>query len=183
MKKTSHDFKIGDKIKVVEARKKEYIGAEGYIYDITPGGVIVQKNEFEGICFEFDDIEKIEDKPQAEPFELKDGMKFKVIGDKTQYTLLKIGYEFGCERYYNYSKDFIDWEATRKLNEVNEEPKPKEYLIINVKNEFDIIHRTNSLKEAEEEVKYLLKNEPNLEELTIYEQIKVAKISVKVEWE
>ena len=43
-------------------------------------------------------------------------------------------------------------------NSQNQGLNQKEYLIINVKNEFDIIHRTNSLKEAEEEVKYLLKN-------------------------
>ena len=192
MKKTRHDFKIGDKIKVVEARKKEYIGAEGYIYDITPAGVIVQKNEFEGICFEFDDIEKIEDKSQAEHFELKDGMKVKT-NFKEEILKFHSMTKFGDGMWYrccsngninpnHFLKEYnIDWEATRKLNEVKEEPKEELYVIWNPKgNNPRKIH--NSLKDAEKEAERLAKENPN-QEFYVLKALKKAKGTVKVEWE
>ena len=83
----------------------------------------------------FSNIKKIECEPQAEPFELKEGMKFKVIGDNEVYTVFKKIYELVGETYWpneftNYTNEFIDWEATRKLNEIKEETKTRPFITL-----------------------------------------------------
>lgn len=87
-------------------------------------------------------IKKIEENPQQEPFELKEGVKVKIVSEKPihknfipemgeflgkELTIEKRIYEkFGYkvkESWCFFNDEFIDWEATRKLNEVKEEPK------------------------------------------------------------
>lgn len=128
------EFKVGDRVKL--AIDNQFHGMKGVITELMDAEARLQMdNEYNAkleLTMPFEYLEKIEDEPQVAPFELKEGMVFKVIGDKTPYTVLKIGYELGCERYYpdefcNYSKDFIDWEETRKLNGIflsDKERKP-----------------------------------------------------------
>ena len=81
--------------------------------------------------------------------------------------------------------DCIDWEATRKLNKVNEElkeePNTKEYMVFNPKgNASRKIH--TSLESAKKEVERLINIQSN-QEFYILEIVKKAKGSIKVEWE
>ena len=124
-------------------------------------------------------------------FELKEGMGF-IDKNGDERTLLKIEksysghklYVFGYDRLdrrIGYFVDEIDWEETRKLNEVKEQPKQEKYIIWNPKGcNPKKIHET--LKSAEKEAERLALSQPN-EDFYVLEVVKKVRGSVSIVWE
>lgn len=77
--------------------------------------------------------------------------------------------------------DCIDWEATRKLNEIKEGQKEELYVIWNPKGK-NPHYKHTSLEDAEKEAERLAKENPN-QEFYVLKAISKAKGTVKVEWE
>ena len=122
------------------------------------------------------------------PFELKVGMKIEYLNNNRMYIISCInGKEiWNTEGTWDYI-DKINWEETKKLNEVKEEPKkefpnkPEQYIVWNPKG-YNPKKIHNGIESAEKEVERLANANPN-QEFYVLKVVKKAKGSVKVEWE
>ena len=132
------EFKVGDRVKIIQGFFK---GAEGEIIKIIRGVAII-KNESMTFEIGLEILVKIEDKPQAEPFELKKGMRVKLIFsekliDSYRMKVVTVDSVNGnsfCDTDSRFvGIEYIDLEETRKLNEVKEEPKNEKFVIWNPK--------------------------------------------------
>ena len=180
-------FKVGYRVEIINGNEI-LIGRTGTVI-----GIIEKQAEIElddkgawmyNPCMYFYNIKKIECESQAEPFELKEGMSVKLLFDKrlAEYyqgivaivTSIK-GHSFEDIYGRRINFEFIDWEATRKLNGFKEEPKQEHYLVCNLKaTSPKKIH--NSLEEAKKEAERLAK-------LNIGQEFNVVKIVGKVKAE
>ena len=201
------DFKAWEKVRVNDPknymRLHKYLhGKEGQITPLGDGEIQSQGCYYVKIDdtiwgMSKEHLEKIEDKQEEkqEPFELKEGMKFKIEDTEELPTfrnkILELHHleyrENQYKLYYNpsccVSEDFIDWQATRKLNEVKEEPKQELYVIWNPKGS-NPKYKHTTLEEAEKEAERLANANPNQEFYVLIAVKKaVGKTSVKVEWE
>ena len=132
----------------------------------------------------------VDDKPQ-EHFELKVGMEF-IDEEGIKQKVLNIGnsstgettYIFEYDKFGGstaYFSEGVDWEETRKLNEVKEKPKQEKYIIWNPKGcNPKKIHET--LKSAEQEAERLALSQPN-EDFYVLEVVKKVRGSVSIVWE
>lgn len=127
------ELKVGDMVKIVKARKEKLIGLEDEIFRLDKNGLVVEIDGLNCICFEYDDVEKVDYKPQAEPFELKVGMKFKTLNKDTWLTEIRDKIFTVKEKITDYVNnrivfypeeltsfffvEDIDWKETRSLNE------------------------------------------------------------------
>ena len=114
-------------------------------------------------------------------FELKEGMKVKNKFGNIHIFLELINGEYWFENRTCNLEEEIDWEATRKLNEVKEQPKKEKYIIWNPKGcNPKKIHET--LKSAEKEAERLALSQHN-EYFYVLEVVKKVRGSVPVSWE
>lgn len=113
-------------------------------------------------------------------FELKEGMKVKNKFGNIHIFLELINGEYWFENRTCNLEEEIDWEATRKLNEVKEEPKKELYVIWNPKGK-NPKHIHNSYKAAEQEAMRLARNQAN-DEFYVLKVVGKAKGTVRVDW-
>lgn len=192
--KKVEEFKVGDRVEIINGNKI-LIGKTGTVINLNTEKAEIElddkKTWHKNPRMEFGNIKKIECESQAEPFELKEGMKFKTI-DKSDWSedLRRKVFTVSKKQYVNFfnvigykiaefptwfSVDEIDWKSTKKLNEVKEEPKQEHYLVWNLKaTSPKKIH--NSLEEAKKEAERLAK-------LNIGQEFNVVKIVGKVKAE
>ena len=120
------------------------------------------------------------DDEKLNTFELKEGMKVKNKFGNIHIFLESFGDEYWYENRTCNLKDEIDWEETRKLNEVKEQPKQEKYIIWNPKVcNPKKIHET--LKSAEKEAERLALSQSN-EDFYVLEVVKKVRGSVTVSW-
>ena len=118
-------------------------------------------------------------------FELKEGMQFKTKGYDDIKKVLKTS-NYGYKKYFINETFFstdeqIDWEATKKINEVKEQHKQEKYIIWNPKGcNPKKIHE--NIKSAEQEAEKLALSQPN-EDFYVLEVVKKVRGSVSIVWE
>ena len=122
MKKFS-ELKVGDRVRNTNKGGMHY-NNEGVVVEILENTCLCEFQRYKVSCHK-ENLEKIElPKEEKEPFELKEGMKFvRNDGIKGSYIFSSVI----SNRVYDTNGDYhfktnIDWEATRKINEVKEEP-------------------------------------------------------------
>ena len=114
-------------------------------------------------------------------FELKEGMKVKNKFGNIHIFLESFGGEYWYENRTCNLEEEIDWEATRRLNEVKEQHKQEKYIIWNPKGcNPKKIHET--LKSAEKEAERVALSQPN-EDFYVLEVVKKVRGSVSIVWE
>lgn len=114
-------------------------------------------------------------------FELKEGMKVKNKFGNIHIFLELINGEYWFENRTCNLEEEIDWEATKKINEVKEQPKQEKYIIWNPKGcNPKKIHE--NIKSAEQEAERLALSQPN-EDFYVLEVIKKVRGSVIFSWE
>ncbi len=139
-----------------------------------------ENKSFEEIQEKIKEIIKSNDE-KLKSFELKEGMKVKNKFGNIHIFLELINGEYWFENRTCNLEEEIDWEATRKLNEVKEQPKKEKYIIWNPKGcNPKKIHET--LKSAEKEAERLALSQPN-EYFYVLEVVKKVRGSVTVSWE
>ncbi len=195
--KVEKDFKVGDSVKIKDKHSHHYdeLAIVSDLTSVISGHIMLEiDGKPIGSC-SIELLEKVEDK--QEPFELKEGMKFKTLDNSSWsedvrskiFTVEKITknrytdetlYEAKESPYWDlfYSQD-IDWEATRKLNEVKEEPKQELYVIWNPKCK-NPHYKHTSLEDAEKEAERLAKENPN-QEFYVLKAFKKVVGTVKIE--
>jgi len=127
-------------------------------------------------------IKEYKQEYKQEPFELKEGMKFKYLEDNRVYIVSTIdGQEvWNTDGSWDYMET-INWEETIKLNEVKEENKKEIYVIWNPKGQ-NPRYKHTSLEDAEKEAERLAKANPN-QEFYVLKAVGKVKGSVSIEWE
>ena len=139
-----------------------------------------QNKYFEEIQEKTKEIIKNTDE-KLKSFELKEGMKVKNKFGNIHIFLESFGDEYWYENRTCNLKDEIDWEATRRLNEVKEQPKQEKYIIWNPKGcNPKKIHET--LKSAEKEAERLALSQPN-QDFYVLEVVKKVRGNVIFSWE
>lgn len=115
------ELKVGDKVKHI-GEEKHLNGRKGKVLEVIDHSCLVEFDMFTKIVCNKKILEKVEDKQEL--FELKEGMKFKYLEDNRVYIVSTIdGQEvWNTDGSWDYMET-INWEETRKLNEVKEDPK------------------------------------------------------------
>ena len=108
------EFNVGDIVRITE-KFSRFNGKTGIVKEVIGEGLNVLVDDYLiGIMKKY--AVKIDDKPQAEPFKLKKGMRVKNKFGNTHIFLELTNGEYWYEnRTCNFENE-IDWEATRKLN-------------------------------------------------------------------
>ena len=136
---------------------------------------------FEEIQEKTKEIIKSDDE-KLNTFELKEGMKFKRLGDNEVYIVSTIDGNAVWNTEGSWDcMEIINWEETRKLNNIKQQQKQSKYIIWNPKGSNpEKIHQT--LKSAEKEAERLVLSQPN-EDFYVLEVVKKVRGSVSIVWE
>ena len=161
------DFKVGDKVRVIV--DNDLKNKTGELRHINNHSAIVKFDDttIDNTTILFRNLEKIKGKQKKEPFELKEGMKVVSI-DKEIYIFNGNEYisevfetemigvvekKIGAYTTVGIPKSRIDWEETRKLNEVKEEPKEESKKSITIT--LDLNKQQELLKRTKKALDYL----------------------------
>lgn len=150
------EFKVGDSVKNIN-KGSGYFSMKGSIEELYDNCCLVDYG-VEKVTTSYKCIEK-EEKQKTEPFELKEGMKFKSKSSDDIKRVVKIA-NYSYKKYFIddiffVTDEQIDWEATRKLNE----HVSKSFYV--VYNEPNGQKKHSTYEEALEEAKSKFEKHPN----------------------